>query len=153
MHTAGNRTVIRKIKGACRAGLTAWWVLLIIVGYAVFAWRFLGTSCILASTTGLPCPGCGATRAFAALLKGDITGSLRFFPLLIPSVAVIIVYAALWLMNEHVPKYAETMLLVLVCALLVQFVVRLVLYFPRTPPLVFNYSGVLPRIIRLFVKQ
>lgn len=31
----------------------------------------------------IPCPGCGGTRAFAALAEADLLGALRFNPLLI----------------------------------------------------------------------
>jgi len=37
--------------------------------------------CPLASTFGIPCPGCGLTRATLALLRGDIHAALRFHPL------------------------------------------------------------------------
>jgi hypothetical protein len=35
----------------------------------------------LASSVGIPCPGCGLTRATFALLHGDLPGALHFHPL------------------------------------------------------------------------
>lgn len=36
--------------------------------------------CIYRLTLGLPCPGCGLTRATVHLLHGDLTTSLRLHP-------------------------------------------------------------------------
>ena len=41
--------------------------------------------CVFHKLTGLYCPGCGNTRALAALLHGDIAGSLAKNVLLIPA--------------------------------------------------------------------
>lgn len=38
--------------------------------------RYPYPACPLHSLTGLYCPGCGSTRAFAALLRGDVAGAL-----------------------------------------------------------------------------
>ena len=40
--------------------------------------------CIFRIFTGLPCPGCGLTRAFILLLQGKFSSSLHFHLLLIP---------------------------------------------------------------------
>lgn len=37
--------------------------------------------CPLASAFGIPCPGCGLTRATLALLRGDLRSALHFHPL------------------------------------------------------------------------
>jgi hypothetical protein len=37
--------------------------------------------CPLAAGLGIPCPGCGLTRATLALLVGDVPGALRLHPL------------------------------------------------------------------------
>lgn len=37
--------------------------------------------CAFRATTGIPCPGCGLTRSWVAMLHGDLAGSLGFHPL------------------------------------------------------------------------
>jgi len=37
--------------------------------------------CPLAGTFGIPCPGCGLTRATLALMHGDVHAALHFHPL------------------------------------------------------------------------
>lgn len=37
--------------------------------------------CPMAGTFGVPCPGCGLTRATLALLHGDVRAALHFHPL------------------------------------------------------------------------
>ena len=37
--------------------------------------------CVFRLATGLPCPGCGMTRSFCAIGKGDIERALIFHPL------------------------------------------------------------------------
>ncbi len=55
--------------------------LLLIV--AVLAWIHMsGTSvCLFHRLTGVPCLTCGATRAAALLLRGDVSGAVRLQPL------------------------------------------------------------------------
>ncbi|MFK7990721.1 MAG: DUF2752 domain-containing protein [Sandaracinaceae bacterium] len=43
---------------------------------------------------GIPCPGCGMTRATEAMLTGDLMGVLRYHPLA-PIVTPIVVYSAI----------------------------------------------------------
>lgn len=66
------------------------WALLVVGGYALFfalglgleAWLHRGIeTCIFHGVTGLPCPGCGSTRAFRCLARGDLLQALRFNPL------------------------------------------------------------------------
>lgn len=38
------------------------------------------TLCPFALVTGTACPGCGLTRAFRSLLLGDMSGAIRFHP-------------------------------------------------------------------------
>lgn len=46
--------------------------------------------CFFKSTFGIDCPGCGMTRAFFSLLKGNLMESLAYNPGLIPFLITII---------------------------------------------------------------
>jgi uncharacterized protein DUF2752 len=54
--------------------------------------------CPIAELFGLPCPGCGLTRAASALLRGDFAGAIRLHPLtplVVPLAAVMVSREAL----------------------------------------------------------
>ena len=144
------RRITEKFKRICKNAKASWMVLALMIGYSTFAGFFLGTSCLLSSTTGLPCPGCGSTRALIALLKGDFTGSVRLYPLLIPSLIVILVYFAVWLISEKTPRWMEIVLISLVILLVALYAARMLLMFPNDVPMTYNNKAILPRIINLF---
>ena len=55
--------------------------------------------CVFRSLTGIPCPGCGSTRAATAMLQGDLASSLASNPLAASAGLVFVVgapLAALW---------------------------------------------------------
>lgn len=40
-----------------------------------------GRGCPIRALTGIPCPGCGLTRAYLCLFRGDLRGALYYHPL------------------------------------------------------------------------
>ena len=50
-----------------------------------------GFPCLFHLTTGLYCPACGGTRAFRALLRGDLAMSLQYHPLVLYMAAVLLI--------------------------------------------------------------
>lgn len=50
--------------------------------------------CPFRALTGLPCPGCGMTRAFLALGRLDFAGAWAYNPLSLPLAALTLLYAA-----------------------------------------------------------
>ncbi len=68
------------------------WVLVGLAGLAAFvvlaAWHPTGGAessiCLFRRATGVPCPGCGLTRAFAALAKGHFGQAFSFHPFVFP---------------------------------------------------------------------
>lgn len=52
--------------------------------------------CLLRRFAHLPCPGCGLTRAFAHLAKGEWTAAFRLHPLALPIAAEVGLLWGLW---------------------------------------------------------
>lgn len=63
--------------------------------------------CLTAATYGIPCPGCGMTRAAVELLHGDVGGALHFHPLapvIVPVyVGILAVGAGRWVLGVRLP--------------------------------------------------
>jgi len=85
---------------------------------------------------GIPCPGCGMTRAFLCLLKGDLSGSLQMHPLLLPVLIFFAYYACALLFGWKKPGrrfyYAAA------GALFAVWAARMILFFGRAEPMLFN---------------
>ena len=66
--------------------------------------------CPLAGSVGIPCPGCGLTRATLALLHGDVRTALHFHPLvwLLAPLFGLFVGSAVWqlLRDPRAPRPA-----------------------------------------------
>ncbi len=62
------------------------------------AWPLLPhpASCILFATTGVPCPLCGSTRAVVAAVRGDLGASLRYSPMGLLVVALVLASFFAW---------------------------------------------------------
>jgi hypothetical protein len=101
-----------------RAGLT-----LMAVGCAPFAAGALvpadgdtGLLCPFRELTGLPCPLCGATRAFALAVRGD-TGFTSYNAVWVVVAALLIVAGAVVLFMRRVPALPPRLAVVLVVLL------------------------------------
>jgi hypothetical protein len=46
--------------------------------------------CFYKAVLNIECPGCGMQRAFIALLKGDLLDSIRLYPALLPTMAMLL---------------------------------------------------------------
>ena len=122
---------------------------MLIPAYIIPANLFTGTACFLASTTGLPCPGCGITRAFSSLITGNLRDSLWHHPLLIPAMIIVALYFAVWASRDKLPRAMGIVLITFAVALVALYAVRMVFLFPGEAPLTYNHNAILPRLYRL----
>lgn len=95
---------------------------------------------------GIPCPGCGMTRAILCLLRADIHGAFEMHPLVftMPFFAAAFVFG-----SRKVKHYAAVVMIILFLSV---YAVRMIMYFPSTKPMVFNELSVLGRILDIIMQ-
>ena len=105
----------------------------LLAAFMIFAVMFqLGIyRCPLDFLVGIPCPLCGMTRAFVALVGGDVAGAFYYhplWPLALPAVAFFVLN---YLGMIHPPEKVFGAVLCCVCVLLaVCFVIRHIMHSP-----------------------
>ena len=105
--------------------------------------RMFGYVCPSMIIVGLPCPGCGLTRAALCLIRGDIGGSLRMNPMLL----FIAAYAVLVVLKKKTA--AEYYLIIISIISFMVFGWRMTRSF-GTEPLVYNANSVIGHVMRIF---
>ena len=128
-------------KGAAQATRDALHLVLMLAGVGV-ALYLVDVGCVFRQVTGLACPGCGMTRAWLSLLRLDVAAAAAYHPLFwVVPLAIGLLWAqevcgrlvrsadapsgrTLRLARGFLRCY-NAVLLVLVCALLALWVIRL----------------------------
>ena len=106
--------------------------------FLAFSSAVFGKVCPVRLLLGIPCPACGMTRAAVFLITGDLSGSLKANPFLLPLIASLPIY--IW---EHYWKNQRARLFSGYIAVLILFMVlfylyRMAVYFPNEEPMVYE---------------
>jgi len=87
--------------------------------------------CPFKKLTGIDCPGCGFQRSVMALFKGDLTGSLHFYPAAIPIIlTTLFVFLSyrLHIDNKHIVK--KTLYIITGSVIIVSYTVKMLRHYP-----------------------
>lgn len=121
--------------------------MLCLLGAGVALILLLDLGCPARHLIGIPCPGCGMTRACLAACRLDFAEAFRMNPLW-PLVLILLVTAVLrggrLFKSQKTEKRVAVLLLVLV---LTVYLVRMILYFPHTAPMDFYEEALLWRFL------
>jgi hypothetical protein len=111
-------------------------------------WLFGGQeTCYFKGFFGIPCPGCGLTRAYLSFFTGDFSAAFFYHPLFwtIPAVILPVLFRRNTLFGTiYDSNYFWITVIIMFLGV---YLVRLVLFFPETPPMDFNSKAIL---IKLF---
>ena len=157
------RTVVigaRAVEGCVRTvviGARAKWKAALGAVAALLLWgamSFLtGTLCVFQAFFGIPCPGCGSTRAAVALLRRHFREAFALHPL-IPLSLLILPYAALretLCRRKPIARFEKAAAVCAVALYVIVYAARMALMFPRAYPMVPNENAIWPQIIRCIV--
>jgi Protein of unknown function (DUF2752). len=107
----------------------------------------LDINCIIRYLIGVPCPGCGMSRAIFSLFRGNIAEAFYFHPLF-PLVPFILL-AVTNLLDNH-KKIKKAVIIIISVSFISIYIIRMYLYFPDTQPMVLNENAVIFRLIKFF---
>lgn len=119
-------------------------IICVLIAFAYFylsSRRIINTMCFFRNITGLPCPGCGLTRAGLALFRGEIMQSLHYHPLLVPLVVIILLYLYSFFFYKRLYLFfsKNTIFWFLLGVIFIgAYLVRIFMYFPDIEPM--NYE-------------
>lgn len=120
--------------------------LYIIVGNLIF-----GKICPARMLFGIPCPGCGTTRAFWLLIQGKIIEATVSNPIWIAIVALAVIFVVnrYFVTSEKVSERVKGILKMAVVAAVVlciaYYVYRMIYWFPDREPMVYDPDNILQR--------
>lgn len=125
-----------------------WFLLFAALYLAFFAIVFPGEpNCLIKRTFGVPCPGCGMSRAAWNLLTFDFQDALFYHPLIVlmPLLAIILLFRNL---PRIQPIYRSKWFWGAVVALfLIVYAIRMYLYFPDIAPMDYYDQSLLERLL------
>ena len=120
--------------------------------YMVLAAWLTGTSCWLKSTVGLPCPGCGLTRAYRAVWGRDLAAAFYWHPLFWYVPVFAMVWLGKWLRyRRETPRWFRVYVIASLAVLVAVYALRMLWYFPHTEPFDFNINTPIARIVRWII--
>lgn len=100
--------------------------------FGVFAgvlalWYVLDLPCVIRHFTGIPCPGCGMSRAWLHALRLDFAGAVHYHPMFwsVPVLALYILYDGRPIPS---PKVNNILLAILLAAFFLCYLFRLILF-------------------------
>jgi hypothetical protein len=117
--------------------------------YAVIVW--LGgsqTLCVYRNVFGIPCPGCGLTRALGLLIQGEPLRAFALhplYPLTILCIATILFRSRKPFMQLYHKRAFWTCSIILLVGL---WIVRMVIYFPHHEPMTFHHQSIAEQLIK-----
>jgi len=118
-------------------------IVLLLMSGVVFIWSLIG--CPFRFLFGIPCPGCGMTRAYGSLFTGNVRDAFRMHPLFIPLPAML----GLYVLNPPFLRKKwvnRTFLAVLLVMAFGTYAARMLVFFPDTEPMIYNSDAVVNKL-------
>lgn len=106
--------------------------------------------CIIRTLIGIPCPGCGMTRAWIEAINLNFYEAFKFHPLflLAPILIILIIIRGGESIDKYT-KYIDISIVIIVVLFLGVYAFRMYMYFPNDVPMNINKESVLFKVVNL----
>ncbi len=105
-----------------------------------------GAVCPLVAFCGIPCPGCGASRAAFCLLTGRWRQAWQYQPMIFPIALAALYFGWNRYLQNRKARGMTAVAAALAAGLVLVYGVRMYLYFPDREPCVYMADNLLARI-------
>ena len=102
--------------------------------------------------TGIPCPGCGVTRAFASLIKGDPETAITYNAMIFGWLLLGIYFLVCWDILMRKPVFMNVLLALVCVVAIVYYIYRMVYVYPSEPPMVYYENNIINNVFGLHGK-
>lgn len=123
------------------------WTGAVFAAYYFIMHSLCGAFCPLLVITGIPCAGCGLTRASLFLLQGQAARAAYINPSIFLIIIFLLYCGYFRYVRGRKIKGFSLGLAILVLSMLVIYFVRMYLYFPERAPYVYHSNNVFARVI------
>ena len=106
------------------------------------------TNCLAEAILGVPCPGCGLTRATLALLRFDFTKAFQFHPLVLLAY-LDIALVSIAVITGKLSKSSKNILIVSIILFIGVYIFRMITMYPDIAPMKPNPRSLLNQLMRL----
>lgn len=125
-------------------------LIILIIYFILLGFINPSTRCIFKMFTGIPCPSCGMTRSYGALLHGDFTGAFFYHPLFLIPILIFVFY----ILKDFSPfvsrVYNNTYFWIVIGVIFViVYAIRMYLLFPNKQPMNTYEGSFLLQFIKL----
>lgn len=130
-------------------------VLGVVAMVVIAANIILGKICPLRMIFGIPCPGCGITRAFLLALQGKFYEATVMHPFWILLTILLLSFLAVrYFVSEKIilrkaKKVIKICFIILMILLVIYYIYRMMTWFPNKEPMVYDTNNVIRRILKI----
>lgn len=144
LHMKKVKRIINRILADLKA---SGWAIVVFVLLYLLIHRIFGAFCPMLVLTGIPCAGCGLTRAFLFLAGGQIGRAVSINPSLIPMLFFLLYCGYFRYIKGEKIRYLGGVLSILALSMLAIYGYRMYLYFPDRAPYVYMEQNIAAKCI------
>lgn len=130
---------------------------MMIVVYIIAGNFILGKICPLRMICGLPCPGCGITRAFLLVLQGEFFEATIMHPFWISTVLLVVIYVILRYFCGQSEQIKKVMSIFRICVIvtlilcILYYIYRMINWFPHQAPMIYDENNIINMLKNIFL--